>query len=64
MSGVLDRFIASIRSFVAGAEKVDILELVDPLHRIRDIENLEEKEHDEITLAEGAALVVKEEAKA
>jgi hypothetical protein len=61
MSGVLDRFIASIRSFVAGPEKMDILEVVDPLHRIRDIEKLDEKESDEITLAEGAGFVVKEE---
>lgn len=40
---------------------MDILEVVDPLHRIRDIEKLDEKESDEITLAEGAGFVVKEE---
>ena len=52
MSGALDRFVASIRSFLTGPEKE-----ADPLHRMYDLEE-EEEESEAITVSEGAVIAV------
>lgn len=51
MSGALDRFVESIRSFLTGPEKE-----ADPLHRMSDLEEEEEEESEAITVSEGAVI--------
>ena len=58
MSGALDRFVASIRSFLTGPEKE-----ADPLHRMYDLEE-EEEESEAITVSEGAVIAVEKPAEA
>jgi hypothetical protein len=53
MSGALDRFVASIRSFLTGPEKE-----ADPLHRMYDLEEEEEEESEAITVSEDAVIAV------
>ncbi len=58
MSGALDRFVASIRSFLAGPEEAD------PLHRMYDLEEEVEEESEAITVSEDAVIAVERPAEA